>query len=174
MPKGVYPRPSFLERFWNRVDKFGPDAYAGEIFIGLCWIWLGKLDEDGYGIFPDRRSKDKTVNIRAHRLSYELEFGPIPEDLEPDHLCRNPGCVNPFHIEVVTGKVNILRGMNPPALNARKTHCKNGHALAEGNIFTPRGTTKRKCLTCKRAINRQVMQRKYIKHLGWNDLEFAS
>lgn len=49
--------------------------------------------------------------IYAHRLSYELFVGPIPDGYELDHLCRNRGCVNPAHLEAVTHRVNVLRGL---------------------------------------------------------------
>jgi hypothetical protein len=68
-----------------------------------CIIWKGQLDKDGYGRF---KFKGKTQV--AHRVSY-LHSNPIPEGLQLDHLCRNPSCVNPIHLEPVTSKENLRR-----------------------------------------------------------------
>ena len=83
-----------------------------------CFIWLNALSKDGYGSYRHRR---------AHRVAYERMFGPIPNDLTIDHLCRVRSCVNPRHLEVVTMGENMLRGVSPAARQARTTHCIRGH-----------------------------------------------
>ena len=70
-----------------------------------CWLWNRKFRPDGYGV----KSLGKTAEIRAHRWVYEQYVGPIPEGLELDHLCNNPPCVNPAHLEPVTHTENMLR-----------------------------------------------------------------
>lgn len=71
-----------------------------------CLLWLGSIDGDGYGrVGVGRRSK------RAHVVSYELENGPIPDGLEPDHKCRTRSCIEPTHLEPVTHKTNVQRGL---------------------------------------------------------------
>lgn len=72
-----------------------------------CWLWKKAKTEDGYGLvwFQGRV-------CRAHRHFYEQNIGPIPDGLEIDHLCRNRDCVNPKHLEPVTGKENTRRGAN--------------------------------------------------------------
>lgn len=88
---------------------------------------------------------------RAHRLSYRLWKGEIAEGLVLDHLCRITGCINPAHLEAVTDKVNILRGIGPTARNAQKTHCLRGHPFdAKNTHINPRGD--RVCRICARAI----------------------
>lgn len=72
-----------------------------------CWLWQGSLYDNGYGRFcPGGRSK----NMRAHRFSYEHFNGPIPDGLQIDHTCEERACVNPAHLEAVTGQENIIRG----------------------------------------------------------------
>jgi hypothetical protein len=73
-----------------------------------CWIWQLAKSKDGYG--HERASGDKTV--LAHRRYFEERHGPIPVDLQLDHLCRVPGCVNPDHMEAVTAAENVRRGSN--------------------------------------------------------------
>ena len=128
-----------MERFWNKV--------ARPVGIGECWNWLAHRDCDGYGTFQ-LTSKRK---VRAHRLSYEMTIENIPEGKVIDHLCRNPGCVNPYHMEVVTNRENILRGMGPAAQNSRKTLCKRGHPLEGDNLLiTFLRMGYRACKTCHR------------------------
>lgn len=95
----------------------------------LCWQWLGKLD-NGYGRFW-LQGKLKL----AHRIAWEQVNGPVPDKKHLDHLCRNRGCVNPDHLEPVTIGENVLRGEGYSAINARKTHCKNGHELSGDNLY---------------------------------------
>ena len=82
---------TFIATFWARVVK-GPD----------CWEWQGPRDTSGYG---------RHGHFRAHRVAYQLMVEPIPVGLVLDHLCRNPGCVNPDHLEPVTTRENtVVRG----------------------------------------------------------------
>jgi hypothetical protein len=85
---------------------------------------------------------------RAHRVAWEHERGPIPADAVIDHLCRVPGCVNPDHMRVVTQRENVLAGESPWALNARKTHCFNGHEFTPENTFWQ--GNRRRCRECRR------------------------
>jgi hypothetical protein len=128
------------ERFWKKVDRRGDHE---------CWEWLG-LKNRGYGLYS---------RYRAHRYAYEQLVGPIPDGLTLDHLCRNPGCVNPAHLEPCTAVENAMRGNSPPAANARKTHCKYGHELTpENTYYPPRGG--RECRTCKAHLARLQEKRR--------------
>lgn len=110
-----------------------------------CWEWRGTRTDKGYGLLHQGRKK-----LRAHKYLYEEFVGPIPQKLVLDHLCRNKGCVNPFHLEPVTSRENTLRGEGVTAQNARKTHCSQGHPFDEANTFwRPEGG--RDCLECNRA-----------------------
>lgn len=124
-------------RFWAKVEK-----------TETCWNWTGTRHSKGYG-----RIKVGNQMVAAHRWAWESIHGLIPDGLTLDHLCRNPSCVNPAHLEPVTSGVNTLRGGNPCAENARKMHCKRGHE------FTPDNTywniygkyMSRVCRTCSKA-----------------------
>jgi hypothetical protein len=94
--------------------------------------------------------------VCAHRFAYELFVDEIPDGLTLDHLCRNPRCVNPGHLEPVTQRENTLRGISPVAVNAAKTHCKHGHLLDEANTYMTNAGS-RQCRTC----NRLRMRRRY-------------
>lgn len=113
-----------------------------------CWLWTGNKTIGGYGLIRDGNRRRC-----AHRVLYELLVGPVPDDLVIDHLCRNRLCVNPAHLEPVTNRENILRGTSFQAINARKTHCQNGHEFNAENVrITRRG---RLCWPCKLAWQRE-------------------
>ena len=113
---------------------------------GDCWIWLAARVK-GYGRF--------WVNGHtppAHRWFYEQVRGPIDSELVLDHLCRNPSCVNPAHLEPVTDAVNVLRGVGPAAQNARKTRCPHGHEYTPENTLV-RSCGRRQCVACRESYN---------------------
>lgn len=123
--------------FWSAVDRSGP---------GGCWLWTRTLDE-GYGSYNLNGVKHK-----AHRYAYEAVVGPIPDGLFLDHLCRVRNCVNPMHLEPVTHKVNMERG-----LTATKTRCKYGHDFTEANTYLYEG--RRYCRTCARRRQQEFKDR---------------
>lgn len=131
---------SFEERFFARVDQSGD-----------CWVWTAGRTvrgSAGYGVALNRDGKS-TV---AHRIAYELLVGPIPNGLTLDHECRNRQCVNPAHLTPMTMRENVLRGIGPTAINAKKTHCPRGHPLEGENVYRyPDG--RRDCRTCQRERN---------------------
>lgn len=112
-----------------------------------CWIWQKSLQKDGYGqISVKGRMK------LAHRVSYELQVGPIPRELELDHLCRVRSCVNPAHLEPVTSRENTLRGIAAGAWNRTGTHtpaCRRGHERNTENSYAD-ANGKIRCRPCQR------------------------
>lgn len=119
------------DRFWSKVNFAGPVPEHAPS-LGRCWLWLGAISSYGYGRFwVSAPAQGPRHRSHAHRVAYELEVGPIPDGLEPDHLCRVRACVNPAHIELVGGGENTRRGIGPSAENARKSHCVRGHDLAK-------------------------------------------
>lgn len=122
-----------------------------------CWEWKGAhFKATGYAMFSIRNPRDGTWQPTvAHRVSYELYIGPIPDGLQVDHLCRNRGCVNPDHLEAVTQQVNLSRGMSPAAISVRENRCQRGHEFTpENTIIRPNRPGKRECRECVRARDR--------------------
>jgi HNH endonuclease len=115
------------------------------------WLWTGAKNNRGYGTIGISEN-GVARHEYAHRVSYTLFVGPIPEGKELDHLpfCRIPACICPWHLEPVTHQVNCLRGFSPPAMHARKMHCVNGHELSGDNLWID-SRNSRVCLTCKRS-----------------------
>lgn len=113
-----------------------------------CWHWTGPVSTSGYS-----RITYRGLNLYGHRISYEMYRGPIPEGLVIDHLCRNRLCVNPGHLEVVTDRTNILRGIAPSAKVARTQRCQRGHDLTDPANIQPRGNGHRMCRACQTLRN---------------------
>jgi hypothetical protein len=98
-----------LKRFWSRVDKNGP-----LIMSSRCWVWTRGRDVDGYGTIWRAGT-----NAKAHRVSFEINGGSIPDGLFVCHKCDNPSCVNPDHLFLGTALENkrdcVRKGrLSPP------------------------------------------------------------
>lgn len=111
-----------------------------------CWIWRGTVDRFGYG-----QVGVGNVHKKVHRVVYELLVGPIPPDLELDHLCRVCACCNPRHLEPVTHRVNLLRGQTIVARAALASSCPRGHPYSAENTYVqPSAPDSRRCRACAR------------------------
>lgn len=143
------PRGASWPRFLDRL--------AGKFLVGDdCWEWTANKTQGGYG-----RMQINGRGLLAHRILYVIFVGEIPAGYELDHLCRNPSCVRPSHLEAVPHQVNILRSDAPPASFARRTHCVRGHELAGDNLVAvPRGSRKRRCKKCDAIRNAAYRQKK--------------
>lgn len=97
----------------DTINRFEEKFFIAE---DTCWIWTAALAKTGYGKFSVSRSSWR----EAHRVSYEIYVGKVPEGLVIDHLCGKRSCVNPNHLEAVTVGENVRRG--------KKTHkiCEHG------------------------------------------------
>lgn len=122
-----------MERFWGRVNK-----------TDSCWTWEAFTNAGGYGyVWFDGKMR------LAHRIAYELAVGPVPTGLELDHLCHNPRCVRPEHLEAVTHVENIRRAAD------LVTHCPQGHLYDRANTYYMRRRPGRQCRACHRDNEKQ-------------------
>ncbi len=150
---------TFEQRFWMKVDKNGPvPEYAPQ--LGPCWMWTGTLTPRNYGYFGVSAGKNRS----AHIVSYELLVGKVPDGLELDHLCHTLSrgscergdachhrrCVNPAHLEPVTGAENSRRIIDA------MPRCNKGHLFDEANTLWYRG--HRRCRACSRDFARAKRQ----------------
>jgi hypothetical protein len=122
-----------------------------------CWLWTGVI-ANGYGkinVGTKRTAAGVVVGVRdyAHRVSYELHKGPIPAGLHIDHVCCVTACVNPAHLEPVTGAENTRR------FGERRDVCRAGHRIDEVGVIT-NGATVRTCAECKRISRRASYHRR--------------
>lgn len=128
--------PNGPEQFWAKVDK-GPD----------CWIFHGASTAPGWhGVISMRGHR-----IVAHRVAWELTYGPIPAGLRVLHRCDNPPCVRPDHLWLGTQRDNMRdaasKGRMGPQIRDF-THCKHGHLLAGDNVYIHPGHGRRTCREC--------------------------
>jgi hypothetical protein len=95
--------------------------------------------------------------VAVHRFVYELLRGPVSNDLELDHLCRNRWCCNIDHLESVPHRVNVLRGFSIAAINARRTHCPKGHFYQEEQTYiqVKNGIRMRSCKECRSIADKE-------------------
>lgn len=100
------PRPTIIQQFESKIERSNE-----------CWNWTAHIAVTGYGMFQASGSQP----VYAHRFSYELYVGPIPDGLTIDHLCFNRKCVNPQHLEPVSLAENVRRAQ----VKQRRTHDSN-------------------------------------------------
>lgn len=127
-----------------------------EVTVDSCWMWMGPTDKDGYArqMKVGSHTDNSRRMARPHRLSYQNFVGDIPEGMTIDHLCRMRCCVNPEHLEPVTGRVNTQRGHR-----ATKLYCVNNHPLFGENLGFASETGFRFCRICQRAAIRKHYRR---------------
>lgn len=139
----VYTRRPVEDRFWEKVNM-----------TDSCWPWTGAILSTGYGRFTiDGKGK------QAHRVAYEMTCSPIPKGLDLDHLCRNRACVRPSHLEPVSRRENLLRGVSARGI----TRCPKGHPYDGANVYfvtNRHGNKVQRCRACSRASSKAYYRKK--------------
>lgn len=143
MPEPKKRAPRLAERFAMLEAEFGP---------GACWPWPSTLARDGYGI--------TTRGQRAHRVSFTMNVGPIPDGHDVHHTCENKRCVNWHHLESAAKAEHMRKHWPAPAIEWKprtlglvKHQCKNGHTLSGDNVRV--SATRRRCRACDRLHHRR-------------------
>lgn len=144
-------------RFWRNVQ-------GGE--VAACWPWTGELKDNGYGVFSTRALTGFGRTTFAHRYAYTRLRADIPDGLHLDHVCHSNDatclggatclhrrCVNPWHLEPVTPKINAER------VAIYRTHCPQGHPYDEANTYRDaRSEHGRQCRACRREAKQKHRQ----------------
>lgn len=134
------------ERFMRKVEQ-GPG----------CWMWRGFTRDTGYGSFwwPEKV-------IPAHRAAYLLFHGPIPDGMTVDHICFQPSCVNPDHLQLLTLSQNAARQRK-----ALSDYCQRGHEFTPENTMiqlnrtgSGRRSHYRLCRACREESQRRRIERR--------------
>ena len=127
----MHKRKLIDERFWTKVDKNGPRMRPE---LTPCWLWTGaktRAKKGRHGMLysehiqkPNTKSGYSDITLPAHRVSWEIHYGPIPEETQVLHKCDNGLCVNPEHLELGNQKKNmqdcIARGRGNKSRAPRK------------------------------------------------------
>ena len=136
------------ERFWQRVRQTDD---------GSCWLWTGTLNKTGYGTLGIGSTVDGTVRtMLAHRLSYELNIGPIPKGMVVRHKCDVSQCVNPSHLELGSQLENIGDALS------RDHHSRPPHP--KGNAHHNRKLTEDDVRTIRQAVAEGQKQADLARH----------
>lgn len=135
--------------------------------ITQCWNWQGAKINGKYGTVGINYRK-----MLAHRQSYIDFIGDIPPGMHLDHLCGNPGCVNPQHLEPVTQAENNRRAGVAGRMDRKsmQSHCKHGHEYTPNNTrITKEGW--RECRTCFAAKARRIRAKERQARIACEDIQ---
>ncbi|GAF84940.1 unnamed protein product [marine sediment metagenome] len=134
----------------NEIDRHRIQASIK--VVDSCWEWQAGFDGKGYG-----KILVQGKLVGAHRASYRLYHGPIPQGLEVDHICRNTACINPEHLQAITRRENMARARGPrphtrgPRPHLRQKACARGHELTDENR-----DSQGRCRACQAAYMKKL------------------
>lgn len=158
---GEKTSPCYCKRLILAEDRIFKNSYVDE---RGCWRWISAKLKGGYGSVRFRMN-GQIVNL-AHRLSYALFIGEIPETLTLDHTCNNEDCVNPHHLVPMSAGDNIRKSISL----RRSACCPKGHEMTEDNIYFSKWTDvsgverkHRLCKTCRKIRSREDKRLQRIK-----------
>lgn len=141
------------ERFWAKVE-----------ITGFCWNWTGAKGQHGHGFF-NLGKETGWKGIGAHKFAWLDLMQEDTTGRDLDHLCRNPACVNPDHLEPVTHRENMYRGY-APGIRTRVTRvCKAGHNLDEVGFYTA-ASGRQTCKVCAAARSKRYLEKKRLAAQG--------
>lgn len=152
--KSILVTSAFIESFTKRVQK-----------TEGCWLWTGpqrkptgKGGWGAYGLFRPKRR----INYYAHRFSWRINYGPIPDGMFVCHKCDNPTCVRPDHLFLGTHKDNMGDAKRKGRVrnqNFYVTECPRGHVYTDDNTYLH--NRKRHCKACNRITALAYWRKKY-------------
>jgi hypothetical protein len=144
-------------RFWAKVQRQGRNE---------CWEWQGSRTPNGYGKFSVKRK-----DISAHRFSYQLHYGPIPDGMLICHRCDNPACVNPYHLFAGTQVENLAdmatKGRRPIGEQAPNAKLTEKDVISIRTLYST-GVPQRQ-LSRQFKISRPQIRR-IIRHESWRQI----
>jgi hypothetical protein len=123
-----------------------------------CNMWQGAKRSNGYGVTMYMGKQTST-----HRVMYTLVHGPVPDDMEVDHICNQRACINPDHLQLVTHAQNMRNGL------VRRKTCRAGHPWTDENTYVTqvryKGGTReqRYCRICRAKHQTDLRKRRNNK-----------
>ncbi len=151
-------RKTLEQRFWAKVGRGHPDG---------CWEWLASTGPGGYGRFGVPGMS--TGWLHAHRMSWTLSKGEIPDGMYVCHVCDNPPCVNPRHLFLGTPADNMADKIRKGRHMESRTRKLTEAAVREIRGTPPRGGVSRKELAKKFGVGEsaiyKVLNRKNWRHV---------
>lgn len=150
------PKPTMEQRFWAKVRK---EEFERDPGLGPCWMWTGSINpQSGYGMFQTGGRTSPGGHrepTQAHIVALRLVGKDVPDGCERDHFCRQRACVNPGHIDPVTHRENVSRGMSIVADYIHEQTCKRGHPKTPENRYQRPDGKGSQCLPCVRLRTRK-------------------
>jgi hypothetical protein len=154
MTQGYRPARDLGERFWEKVDREGE-----------CWLWKAAIGGSGYGIFGiGSRTTGTRTTVAAHRVAYFLTTGVMSDTTHHvHHICRNPLCVRPSHLKLVTAIEHVYEHDGVTARNGMMTHCRKcDRVLGGDNLIVEGASRARRCRHCRYAYVNEYRRRRRL------------